>query len=169
MTDGAGLLVVPAGVRDAAALARLHRASFGEAWDEAAFLRLLEAPAARGFIATQGYDTAPVGFVLAFLAADEAEILAIAVDPGRRRSGAGRRLMRALTDALREEGVIRLFLEVATDNVAALGLYRALGFEEAGVRRGYYPRDGGRPADALTLKLALWPPPEDGRFATPSL
>jgi ribosomal-protein-alanine N-acetyltransferase len=169
MIDACCMLVVPAQERDAPALARLHAAAFAEAWDETALRRLLEAPAARAFVATQGYDTEPVGFVLAFIAVDDAEILTIVVAPDRRRRGVGRLLMRTLIEALREEGAARIFLDVAADDAPAQGLYRALRFKEVGRRRSYYPRVNAAAADGLMLKLELCAPPEDGRSQPPCL
>ncbi|KAB2846462.1 MAG: GNAT family N-acetyltransferase [Hyphomicrobiaceae bacterium] len=120
-------------------------------------------------LAIEGYDAQPAGFVLAFVAADEAEIITFAVVPGCHRQGIGRRLVRSLIDLLGAEGVASLFLEVAADNEPALGLYRSMGFRQVGARRSYYPREGGRTADALMLKLEISPPYEDGRSLTPSL
>ena len=144
--------IVPVGTAEAAVLAPIHAACFAaDRWNEPALVRLLRAEAARAFGAFAGYERAPLGFVLAFAAADEAEILTLAVAPAHRRAGIGRRLIGTLADALREEGIANMVLEVADDNVAAVGLYRRLGFVETGRRRGYYARTDGPPVDALTL------------------
>ena len=76
------------------------------------------------------------GLVVAFLATRETtpgerEVLNMAVDPAFRRRGIAKRL---LHPALEGE----VFLEVRESNAAALGLYRALGFQAAGRRRAYY-------------------------------
>lgn len=149
--------IVPIGPAEAAAMAPIHAASFDEAWTDVALSRLLRADAARAFGAFAGYEREPLGFVLAFVAADEAEILAIAVAPSRRRMGIGAKLLRALQRQLRDEGVNRLHLEVAADNPAAHGLYRKFGFVETGRRKGYYVREAGSAIDALTLAQTLQP------------
>lgn len=64
---------------------------------------------------------------------DEARLAAFAMRPAYRGKGVGRRLMGSLLDALREQGVRRMWLEVIRDNHAAVALYRSLGFE---IRRG---------------------------------
>ena len=48
-----------------------------------------------------------------------------------------------------------MFLEVAHDNLPALGLYEAAGFERAGLRRGYYDRGAAGSADAVVMRLDL--------------
>jgi [ribosomal protein S18]-alanine N-acetyltransferase len=151
----ADMTIVPIGPDDATSMAPIHAASFAEAWTESALYRLLKADAAHAFGAFSGYARTPVGFVLAFAAAGEAEILTIAVAGNHRRSGIGGRLLNALEVHLAENGVERLFLEVAADNAAAYGLYRRHGFVETGRRKGYYQRSSGPSVDALTLALTL--------------
>ncbi len=89
--------------------------------------------------------------ILARYAADEAEVLTVAVVPERRQQGLGGRLVAAAAEEARKQGATRLFLEVSTRNPAARGLYQRLGFVQVGRRRGYYA-DG---SDALTLSRAL--------------
>ena len=76
---------------------------------------------------------------------DEAELLNLAVDPAQRRKGVGRALLQALEKAA--AGTI--FLEVAADNDGALALYRAAGWEDVAVRRGYYHHGQ---TDAVVMK-----------------
>jgi ribosomal-protein-alanine N-acetyltransferase len=83
----------------------------------------------------------------------EAELLRLAVHPDARRRGAARALVAAAKRHLRPLSVRCLLLEVRSDNDAALGLYRGLGFERIATRRAYYA-DGG---DALVLRSALPP------------
>jgi ribosomal-protein-alanine N-acetyltransferase len=136
-----------AGAADAPALAVLHAAAFeaGERWDAAAIATLLGLPGAFGL------HIPGAGFVLARVAADEAEILTLAVIPaGRRRGRAGALLAGAMAGALLR-GAAAMFLEVSDRNGAARALYARAGFVEAGRRRRYYA-DG---SDALVLRRAL--------------
>ena len=66
----------------------------------------------------------------------------------------GARLLRHAMDAARSAGASTLLLEVRPSNEGALSLYRHFGFRQIGVRRGYYPAQGGR-EDALVLTHAL--------------
>ncbi|MFN4353827.1 GNAT family N-acetyltransferase [Parvibaculum sp.] len=139
----------------AAPFAALHRACFGEPWDEAAMRELLAMPGAFAYEA--GDPAALDGLVIARTAGGEAEILTIGVRPAMRGTGLGRRLLEAAAIHAAALGAEALFLEVAEDNRAALRLYEAFGFYLVGVRPGYYRREGA-PVAARTLKLDLSPP-----------
>jgi len=76
----------------------------------------------------------------------EYEVHTIGVDPVHQGRGIGRRLLTELLD-FAEGGVV--FLEVRTDNEAAIGLYRSVGFEQIGLRKRYYRVSG---ADAYTMR-----------------
>lgn len=136
----------------AALQAALHAESFDDAWREAEIAALLASPGVFARLARDG--EAPLGFLLVRVAADEAEILTLAVSPARRRQGAGRALVEAAAEAAVLVGATALFLEVAEDNGPALALYNACGFERVGRRLGYYVRGEDR-VDALALRRAL--------------
>ena len=133
---------------DPADLAAIHASAFDAPWDAAAIRALLDAPGA-------ALEHEPEGFLLWRRAADEAEIITLAVRPEARRRGLGGRLLDRVMDRARGQGVARLFLEVAHDNDAALALYASRGFEPAGRRPAYYARPDGTRADALILALNL--------------
>lgn len=139
--------MIAAEAGDAPALAALHAAAFppGEAWDAAAIRALLDLPGSFGLLRPGA------GFVLARVAADEAEILTLAVAADARRQGLGGALLAGAMAAAAARGAVAMFLEVSEHNAAARALYAAAGFAEAGRRRRYYP-DG---SDALVLKRGL--------------
>lgn len=145
----------PVKVGSAERLAATHALSFGEPWNEAAIAGLLAMPGAFGFVV--GPDEEPAGFVLARIGGGEAEILTICVSPASRGSGLGRKLLEAAAAFAVAAGAETLFLEVAEDNPAALGLYERFGFYLVGVRPGYYARGASRVA-ARTLRFDLPPP-----------
>ena len=95
------------------------------------------------------------GFVLLRTAADEAEILTLAVRPGHRGRGYGRKLMEEALRRLYRERIATCFLEVDRGNEAALALYRRLGFEEVGQRKGYYQAPAGTDGTALVMRLQV--------------
>jgi ribosomal-protein-alanine N-acetyltransferase len=144
----------PATTADAPAMAALHIAAFDAPWGEAAITQLLTSPGGFGIVARDEAQP-PAGFILARAIAGEAEILTLAVDPAARRGGIGRALLAAAIGLAQADGAVSMFLEVAEDNAAALGLYARAGFVEAGRRRGYYSRPGGAAVDARVLRLDL--------------
>lgn len=133
--------------RHADALAAIHAAAFPppELWDAHSFALQLSLPSIFGLIHPEG------GLVMGRVAADEAEILTLAVAPSARRRGLGGTLLRAAIEAAAARGAAAVFLEVSTANDAARALYDAAGFRAVGRRRRYYT-DG---TDALVLKLPL--------------
>jgi [ribosomal protein S18]-alanine N-acetyltransferase len=136
-------------------LANLHAALFPQAWDAASFHQLLADPGATSFLARAGNPPEMVGFIVGRLVADEAEILTLGVRNEWQRQGIGRQLVEALARAAKKADVHRLYLEVSVSNGPALLLYKRLGFEEAGRRKGYYENRGEPPEDAINLSLAL--------------
>lgn len=144
---------------DTECAAELHASCFQIAWSPEDFASLLAQETTFGFMArrTGGRPgELPDGFVLARLAAGEAEILSLAVAPARRRSGLGRMLMESVLRKLHAERAEALFLEVEENNRPALALYRRLGFRQAGQRPGYYNQFGGAGAIIMRLDVGEW-------------
>jgi len=146
-------VISDASVRDAAAMANLHAASFQRGWSDGEFESLLLDRGTLAHRATVGRALA--GFVLSRIVADEAEILSIAVAPARRGRGVAGALLRRHLGRLAGLGVRAVFLEVAPDNTPAQRLYARAGFREVGRRPDYYPQTGGGSAAALLLRRDL--------------
>jgi len=145
------------GALDLDIAARLHGRAFaplGErAWTRQEIAELLATPGVKGLVVGHGEDG--VGFALWRVAADEAELLTIAVSPDRRRAGAGAALLAAVIAGAREAGATRLLLEVGEDNQAARALYEAAGFSTTGRRAAYYERGAKPRADALVMRPVI--------------
>jgi len=157
LPQGAGPPVIrPMTPFDLELVAALHAACFSEGWSAASIGALLAGPGAFGLLAAS--DGQPAGFILVRPAADEAELLSLAVLPAWRRRGLARRLLAAALERLVTAGTRRLLLEVAEDNVAARRLYEGVGLTRVGRRPGYYRSAGGATA-ALVLALAIDEPP----------
>ena len=114
----------------------LDRLCFAGLWSREQWRRELADPQRPGLGLWRGGRL--VGMACAWLIVDELHITLVAVDPALRRQGLARELLRALLLRGRRLGATRATLEVSSGNGPALGLYRALGFHTAGVRRGYY-------------------------------
>ena len=138
----------------AADCARLHALYFSHPWSVSEFESLIASTNVHGAAAVDGQEKV-LGFILIRCAADEAEILTIAVDKSSRKQGIGRELLTEQAERLRRIRVRKLFLEVDEDNAAARKLYSNFGFAQVGTRQGYYRTSGGKPANALILSCEL--------------
>jgi ribosomal-protein-alanine N-acetyltransferase len=97
-----------------------------------------------------------IGYFLMSIAADEAHVLNICIDPNFQGQGLGRQLLRALVRVARGRRAERVFLEVRPSNTGAIALYHSEGFNEIGRRPRYYPARDGR-EDALVMAIELLP------------
>ncbi len=143
--------------RATAELARLYGAAFEDARPGHSLAALLRTPGAWCVLALPSRSPAgpPVGFVIARLVVDEAEVLSLGVAPGWRRRGVGRAL---LAEVLRRaaKGTARaVYLEVGEDNEAAQALYRASGFEVIARRANYYRRPDRVRVAALVMRRCV--------------
>ena len=138
---------------DAAAFASLHAASFRRGWSEDEMERLLVDRAVIAHRARLGRRVA--GFIVSRRAADEAEILSVAVARRQRGHGLARRLLDLHLRRLAGLGTRAVFLEVDEDNAPARRLYARAGFREVGRRQGYYAQEDGRPSSAVVLRRDL--------------
>ncbi len=144
-----------AGADRAADIAALHARLFDPPWSADSFKASLDHPGSTAFIATIGGPNALAGFIVGTVAADEAEILTIGVAKEIQRRGIAARLVDGFIRAVARAEARKVHLEVADDNIAAMALYRRLGFEETGRRKAYYQRSGSKAADAVTMARAV--------------
>jgi len=135
--------------------ARLHAAGFAHPWSAEEVAALIASASTLAAAALDPASGRLRGFVLARLAADEAEILTIAVDQPARGKGVGRALLAENLRQAANAGARAMFLEVDADNAAALALYKRLGFVKVGERAGYYRRKDGARATAVVMRRAL--------------
>jgi ribosomal-protein-alanine N-acetyltransferase len=142
---------------DSDALSALHREDFVRPWSGGEFSSLLEQDTVFGYgVREVGHGAkAPVGFVLARLAAGEGEILTVAVARSHRRLGLGWRLMDAVLRELHAQRAEALFLEVDENNTPAIALYRRFGFREVGNRSNYNRSSEHGPTRALVMRRDL--------------
>jgi ribosomal-protein-alanine N-acetyltransferase len=144
-------MIEAVGIDAVAQLAGLHARAFDKPWSETELAKILDNQATFALIARAG---APQGFVIAWAAAGDAEILTVAVVPEARRKGVGASLVTAAGVTALVRGASHMHLEVAENNLAARALYLKLGYEEAGRRNAYYAGEGGA-VDALVMRRAL--------------
>jgi [ribosomal protein S18]-alanine N-acetyltransferase len=139
--------------RDAGRIAALHSASFRRGWSEGEFERLLMDRNITAHRVVIGTELA--GFILSRRAADEAEILSVAVASSWRGRGLATRLLGLHLRRLAGLGVRVVFLEVDADNSAARSLYAGAHFREISRRDAYYRPPTGPSSTALVLRREL--------------
>jgi [ribosomal protein S18]-alanine N-acetyltransferase len=149
---GDAVAVEPASLRDAPNLAQLHGASFHRGWGEGEFEQMLAERNTLVHRLRQGRKT--IGFAVSRMAADEAEILSIAVEPRHRGRGLSRNLLLTHLGHLAGRGVRTVFLEVEENNQPARRLYDRAGFAVTGRRERYY-RQAGEQLNALIMRRDL--------------
>jgi len=146
-------VVEAAHLNDAPALANLHAASFHRGWGEGEFEAMLREPNTLVHRLRQGRKV--IGFIVSRLAADEAEILSVAVAASQRGRGLSRGLLLTHLGHLAGRGVRTVFLEVEENNQPARRLYERAGFAVVGRRERYYRQAGGEELNALVMRRDL--------------
>lgn len=101
-----------------------------------------------------GDDGALLGYSVALPGVDEMHLLNLTVAPGAEGRGLARGLLDALVARCRDERRAWLWLEVRESNQRARAIYQRYGFDEVGLRRGYYPA-AVRREDAIVMRLAV--------------
>ncbi len=135
--------------------------AFGEAWNRRQVSDALILPSTHallvdesGALISEPFDITPAGFILSRHAADEEELLLIAVSPNHRGRGLGQKLIHRFFAHSAQRGVVRIFLEMRRGN-PAIHLYQKVGFKAIGERPNYYKMQDGRRIDAITFARTL--------------
>ena len=100
-------------------------------------------------------SAAPVGYFVAMPGVEELHLLNITVAPPQQHQGWGLLLLRAVRERAQARDARKVWLEVRAGNERARAFYRAFGFAECGLRRGYYPACASRREDAVVMNLDL--------------
>lgn len=135
---------------DLPAVLAIEREVFPSPWTARLFREALQNPATFAWVGKDGETIA--GYCLFTIAADECDLLNIAVAPEARRCGIGARFMAAMRDYARRRKCTAIYLDVRASNAAAKALYRRFGFRPVGRRRRYYRPDG---EDAVVMACPL--------------
>ncbi|MEW5756838.1 MAG: ribosomal protein S18-alanine N-acetyltransferase [Pseudomonadota bacterium] len=136
---------------DLPTVTRLDAAAYPFPWTEQIFRDCMRA----GYLCCVYEKEALIlGYGVLALGAAEGHILNLCVSPEHQGRGIGRELLLYLIDVAKANKIETLFLEVRISNDVARHLYHRVGFNEVGIRKGYYPATDGR-EDAMVLALAL--------------
>jgi ribosomal-protein-alanine N-acetyltransferase len=131
----------------------IERSAYQFPWSEGIFRDCLRVGYVCRLIEVGG-DIA--GYGIMSIGAGEAHILNVCMRSDYRSRGLARQVLLYLIDKARAAGMYEAFLEVRPSNTVAARLYHSLGFEQVGVRRGYYQATDGR-EDAAVLRRLLFP------------
>ena len=139
--------IVPMAPCHVAGVAELEQICFSDPWCAEAVASELDNPLSLWLVAVAG--DAVIGYVGSQSVLGEADMMNLAVSPAHRRGGVAKTLLQALEQALQENQVYCLSLEVRQSNEPARTLYTTCGYEQVGLRPNYYrhPRE-----NALILK-----------------
>jgi ribosomal-protein-alanine N-acetyltransferase len=140
---------------DIGMMSRIHAFSFDEGWTGITIRQILNMPGTFGLVAKHRRRWTVAGFALVRLAADECELLSLAVAPEHRGVGVGGLLFDAAIDRAKISGANKLFLEVAEDNDIARTLYTSRGLLPVGRRPEYYLCKDGSKSAAVTMSCRL--------------
>jgi ribosomal-protein-alanine N-acetyltransferase len=137
---------------DLARVATIEREAYEFPWSPGIFRDCLLA----GYTSLVAEERGEVaGYAIMSVAAGEAHLLNLCVVAHLRRRGHGSRLLDYVLTRALTVGAERLYLEVRPSNGGALALYNGMGFEQIGIRRGYYrAANGSEDAVVLALRLA---------------
>ena len=125
---------------DVVRIAELERICFRSPWSETSIRGELRNKLAHYQVVES--DGAIIAYAGMWVFLGEAHITNVAVDPEYRRQGIGRALMLHMMKTALSYNASAMTLEVREHNEAAKSLYFQLGFEKAGVRKGYYSDTG---------------------------
>ena len=153
MATALALGIRPMTETDVASVAALELASYAFPWSEGIFRDCLRV----GYVCrVVDVDGDMAGYGIMSIGAGEAHILNVCIRDEYRCRGLARRMLVYLLERARTAGMSEAFLEVRPSNTAAARLYHSMGFEQVGVRRGYYQSTEGR-EDAAVLRRILSP------------
>lgn len=138
--------------QDLPAILKIEQTSFTIPFSENLLRRELILDVAHLYVAKRLSSPAIIGYIDFWLIVPEMHIVTLAVDEEFRRQGIGTQLIEQMIWEGREKGGKRVTLEVRPSNLAAMSLYRSFGFQQVGIRKGYY-QDNGEDASVLSLQL----------------
>lgn len=130
----------------------IEAVSFPNPWSRSLFESELKNPISNSYALKLRADNKErIGaYIVFWMLHGEAHVLNIATAPDLRRTGLARELLEFSIAQMRQSLVFEVFLEARKSNIAALSLYKDMGFRESYVRKKYYQNE-----DAIVMTLEL--------------
>jgi ribosomal-protein-alanine N-acetyltransferase len=126
----------PLQLRDLTAIERIERSAYPTPWSRSMFAGELSKPSSICLGAFE--DEVLLGYLITSRYVDAWHVMNVAVAPDRQRRGIASALLGSLFDLTADDDRRGYTLEVRVSNSGAIALYERLGFEQRGIRRGYY-------------------------------
>jgi len=123
-------------------------------WSEGLFHDCLKAGHYGNWVCEDTEDKM-VAFCITSIAVGEVSILNLCIAPDERKQGLGKKFMQHVIEKATEKKAESVFLEVRPSNEGAIALYESLGFNEIGVRDGYYKKEDGTREDAIMMAYTI--------------
>jgi ribosomal-protein-alanine N-acetyltransferase len=143
-----GWRILPMHQSHLAQVLEIERRAYPFPWSEGIFRDCLKAGYSGWILANEQGGLG--GYALMSMAVDEAHVLNLCIDTPAQRQGLGRMMLEHMIRLARAANATIVLLEVRKSNRNAIHLYESHGFQRLGLRKGYYPAEGGR-EDALVL------------------
>ena len=123
-------------LRDLTAIERIERTAYPTPWSRSMFAGELSKPSSICLGAFE--DEVLLGYLITSRYVDAWHVMNVAVTPDRQRQGIASALLGRLFELTADDDRRGYTLEVRVSNVKAIALYERVGFEQRGIRRGYY-------------------------------
>lgn len=128
-------------------IVRLEKVCFNDSWSEESLKHDLEENERALYVVAE-VEGKIAGYMNMWCVLDEGQVVRIAVSPEFRRRHIGEKILRSVMEMTGESGAVFWTLDVRTDNIPAIEMYRKLGFRDDGIRKKYYSEDN---CDALLM------------------
>ncbi len=130
-------MIALASEQDLASIAGIEKQLFSRPWTEEHFHQALCNPAAKLWV-SKDEENVVCGYVCMYCSVDEGEITNVAVNPQYQRRGYAGALLEVAKQHIIDTKLQRIILEVRVSNENAISLYQKQGFENLGIRKGFY-------------------------------
>ncbi len=153
-SKGEGLFFRKMEVEDLEKVLSIAATDLSNPWSKNMFFEELSRPSSHCFVLFErrhGYWEELLGYICFRNLDGESELLSIAIAPGHRQRGLGKKLMEFYIDFCKQRGVKTFYLEVNPQNISALRLYQSLSYKEVGRRKNFYRNQ----EDALVMERSI--------------
>lgn len=144
-------IITPMKMEDLGETSDIEKQSFSLPWSKDDFREIVLSQLYKALVA-RGPQNKILGYIVFYLAADEAHVMNVVTNPKYRRRGIAQTMLNFVHDIFRKEGIKIAYLELRRSNYSAYRLYKKQGYVYVSLRRGYY---ADNMEDAILMKKVL--------------